>query len=561
MKTNRARATTRSRLAAAGACMTLAACASGQSILRAGNNATTTSVTTTGPDTTFGAPTTIQLFPQENGAAPSTIQIGAPSTIQIGAPTTVQAGVPSTIQIGVPGSSASGFAGASRASGALVGSTDFAPCPVGALEGAAEPVRIQFWHTMQSAQGEALGVLTEQYNDSQDRVVVELVNQNGYEEQIDKYFQSSPDDRPELIQMPEYMLQQMADANTVVATTACIQTDGFDIAPFLPRAMFAYQTEGVQWGMPFNISSPVLYYNRAMFEEAGLDPDQPPVTLDELREYSQQIVDSGAAAYGIALDSGVNSGGGWFLEQWLARAGLAYTDNGNGRQGRATQVSFDSPEAAEFLTFAQDLVDDGLGVYVGEDPQGIDGLLRMADPGQPAAMTIATSGALGGVLDFVEGGAIEGISSADIGVGPMPGPSETPSAIIGGAALYIVRDQGDPEAAAAWDYIKFVIGVESQSYWAAETGYAPIRDDATEIEPLVTTFTDDPRFTVALDQINFGADDFSAVGPALGPLREIRQVTARMMADIYSGVPVADALADAAAQANLLIIDYDSRNQ
>ena len=58
-----------------------------------------------------------------------------------------------------------------------------------------------------------------------------------------------------------------------------------------------------------------------MFEAAGLDPDDPPVSLEELRAASQAIVDTGAAATGIALDSGVDSGGGWFLEQWFARAG------------------------------------------------------------------------------------------------------------------------------------------------------------------------------------------------------------------------------------------------
>ena len=194
-------------------------------------------------------------------------------------------------------------------------------------------------------QGDALADLTDQYNASQDRVVVELQNQNGYEELIDKYFQSSTEDRPHVVQMPEYMLQQMADANSVITTTACVQAGGFDISPFLPRAMFAYQTGGVQWAMPLNISSPVLYYNRAMFEEAGLDPEHPPITLEELRDYSQQIVDSGAATYGIALDSGVNSGGAWFLEQWFARAGLPYADNDNGRTARATQVLFNTPEA------------------------------------------------------------------------------------------------------------------------------------------------------------------------------------------------------------------------
>jgi sn-glycerol 3-phosphate transport system substrate-binding protein len=316
----------------------------------------------------------------------------------------------------------------------------------------------------------------------------------------------------------------------------------------------------VQWAMPFNISSPVLYYNRAMFAEAGLDPDAPPVTLDQLREYSQQIVDSGVAAYGVALDSGVNSGGGWFLEQWLARAGLPYADNDNGRTARATQVLFDTPEAAAFLTDIQQLVSDELAVYVGEDPQGIDGLLRMGDPQRPAAMTIATSGVLGGVLEFVEGGAIQGITTDEIGVGPLPGPTDTPSALIGGAALYIVRDRGDAEAAASWDYIKFLSSAEAQSAWANAAGYAPIRADAIDVEPLASTYEDDPRFRVAYDQVNFAADDFSAVGPVLGPLRQVRQATAEMMAEIYQGATVQDALTATAEQANLLILDYNSRN-
>ena len=520
------------RLFAASACLTLAACASGQSILQAGNDATT-STKPVAPSTTAGAP-----------GPPTTICLVQPC-----ATTTTTAGAGPT-----------GLSAAPGVTMVMAGNPDFAACPVDALEAIDEPVRITFWHAMQSAQGDALTDLTNLYNASQDRVVVELQNQNGYEELIDKYFLASSDDRPHVVQMPEYMLQQIADANTVITTSACVQAGGYDISPFLPRAMFAYQTGGVQWGMPLNISTPVLYYNKAMFEEAGLDPERPPITLDELRDYSQQIVDSGAATYGIAVDSGVNSGGAWFLEQWFARAGLPYADNDNGRTARATQVLFDTPEAVEMLTFAQQLEADGLALYVGEDPRGIDGLLAMADQEQPAAMTIASSGALGGVLDFVEGGAIEGITSAEIGVGPMPGPSETPSATIGGAALYITRDLGDAEAAGAWDYIQYLVTAEAQSFWAAESGYAPVRADATEIEPLVSIYADDPRFRVPYDQVNFDADDFTAVGPVLGPMRQVRQATAQMMAAIYEGEDVQPSLTAAADQANLLIIDYDNRN-
>ena len=520
------------RLVVAAACLTLAACASGQSILQAGYDATT-STKPAATATTAGA-----------GGPPTTICLVQPC-----ASTTTSGGAGPT-----------GLSAAPGVTMVVAGNPDFATCPVDALDSVDEPVHITFWHAMQSAQGEALVDLTNLYNASQDRVVVELQNQNGYEELIDKYFLASAEDRPNVVQMPEYMLQQMADANTVITTSACVQAGDFDIAPFLPRAMFAYQTGGVQWAMPLNISTPVLFYNKAMFEEAGLDPDRPPITLEELRDYSQQIVDSGAATYGIALDAGANSGGAWFLEQWFARAGLPYADNDNGRTARATQVLFDTPEGAELLTFAQDLVTDGLAAYVGEDPRGIDGLLAMADQEQPAAMTIASSGTLGGALAFVEGGGITGITADDIGVGPMPGPSETPSATIGGAALYITRDLGDAEAAGAWDYIKFLVTAETQSFFAAESGYAPVRTDATEIEPLVSIYAADPRFRVPYDQVNFAADDFTALGPVLGPMRQVRQATAQMMAAIYEGEDVQTSLTAAAEQANLQLIDYANRN-
>ena len=82
---------------------------------------------------------------------------------------------------------------------------------------------------------------------------------------------------------------------------------------------------------------PGLLYNSNMFVAAGLDPERPPQSLEELRQYSQQLVDSGAATYGIAVDSGADSGGGWFIEQWFASMGELYADNGNGRLAPSTR--------------------------------------------------------------------------------------------------------------------------------------------------------------------------------------------------------------------------------
>ena len=123
-----------------------------------------------------------------------------------------------------------------------------------------------------------------------------------------------------------------------------------------------------------------------------------------------------------------------------------------------------------------------------------------------------------------------------------------------------MADKGDAQAAAAWDFIKFLTSAQSQSTWAAATGYVPVRQDATELDPYAATLADDPRFGVAFDQLVVGNNDLTAVGPALGPLRQVREVTAQAMADVYEGADVQATLDAAKQQADLLIIDYNNRN-
>jgi sn-glycerol 3-phosphate transport system substrate-binding protein len=436
----------------------------------------------------------------------------------------------------------------------------FPECPTDALESASGPVEITFWHGMNDVLEDSLIELTNAYNTGQDAVRVTLQNQTGYDAAIDKYIQSSPGSRPDLIQFPEYSLQTFAQSDTMIPVGACIEDSGFDTSPFLDRALEAYTFQGVQWAMPFNVSNPVLYYLRPKFEEAGLDPDDSPVTLEEMRAVSQQIVDTGAATYGWVLDSGPNSGGGWFLEQWFARAGEPYADNDNGRTAAATEVLFDSAAGVELMAFIQDMINDGLAVSIGDNASGQDTFLKLIDPVADGAMTIGTSGALGGVIDAIDGGLAPGLSAADVGIGPMPGPSPEPGVNLGGASLWIVDGKGDEKAAAAWDYIRYLITAEAQSQWAAQTGYVPVRSDALDIEPLLTTYAEDPRFRVAYDQMVGDVESETSLAPVLGPQREVRVVTANATAAIFNGADVASTLADAAARANALIASYNQRN-
>jgi sn-glycerol 3-phosphate transport system substrate-binding protein len=437
---------------------------------------------------------------------------------------------------------------------------DLPPCPTDALDDVDGPVDIVFWHGMANDLEPPLIALTDAYNASQDKVRVELQNQTSYDSLIDKYINVGQASRPTMVQLPEYTLRSIADSGTTVPAAACLESSGFDTSTFVPRTLSAYSYEGIQRGMPFNVSSPVLFYNRLIFEAAGLDPDDPPVSLEELRAAAEAIVESGAAPVALVLDTGPDSGGGWFLEQWFGRAGEPYADNGNGRLAPATEVFFDNDLGVELTTFLQQMIDDGLAVSVGDNPGGLDAFLKLADPVERGAMTMSTSAALSSVLIALDSGLGGDLTRDDIDVGPMPGPGETPQVQVGGASLWIVADKSPAETAAAWDYIEFLLSAESQSQWAAGTGYVPVRTDALDVEPLLTTYADDPRFAVAFDQLLSGANDDAANAPVLGPQREVRVETARAIAAIFGGADPQTALTDAAEASNRLIRSYNDRN-
>jgi len=434
-------------------------------------------------------------------------------------------------------------------------------CKPEALDAAAAsgPVEITFWHGLSNELGRELERITNEFNASQSRVRVNLQFQGGYEQNIDKYLQSTTENRPDLVQMPEYTVQLMVDTKSTVPAGACMEATGYDTTDFLQSGLDYYATEGVQWAMPFNISNPVLYYNKKMFEAAGLDPEDPPATLAEVSAAGLAIQQSGAGGYGIALDSAPDGGGGWALEQWMAKEGAFYSDNGNGRVAPSTRVLFDGDVGVELMTELRDVVQAGGGVFVGENPGGQDNLLKLADATSPAAMTIATSAALGPVLQFVEGGIIPGVTVDDMGVAPMPSPGGQIGALVGGAALWIVADRGDAKAAAAWEYVQHLLSPEIQSQWAAATGYVPVRQQALDFDPIKTKYADDPRFKVAYDQLLAGDNLPEFTGPVLGPLREVRVVAAGAMTQVFNGADPAQALAEAAEQANALIADYNSR--
>jgi sn-glycerol 3-phosphate transport system substrate-binding protein len=524
------RPATRIALVAAAACVALAACGSGKSIIVAGNDT---------PEVTTPTATAPPATNPDGGVSP-TVAPPPTSTGDDGQPVTTPP--------------------ATNATTTTTPLDALPDCPTATLDSATQPIEITFWHGLNVDNETAIQAATDAYNASQERVRVRAENQGGYQETIDKFFQSGVGDRPAVVMFPDYSTQRAIDSASLVPIEACTESAAADLSTFQPSAIAAYTAAGVQWGMPFNVSDPVLFYNRDMFVAAGLDPDRPPQSLEELRAYSQQLVDSGVASYGIALDSGSDSGGGWYLEQWFANMGELYADNGNGRLAPASRVLYDGPAGVQLLTYVQQLITDGLAFYVGDNAGGADQLLKMADANEPAAMAIGTSAGLGTVLNVLGGGLVPGLGPDDVGIGPLPGPGASPTALVGGAALYVTEGKSDAEIAAAWDFVQYLVSPETQSTFAVATGYVPVRDDALAVEPALSRYADDPRFRVAYDQLVASPETPALQGPILGPQREVRSITANAVAEIMAGGDVASALAGAAAQANEVLAAYNASN-
>jgi sn-glycerol 3-phosphate transport system substrate-binding protein len=438
---------------------------------------------------------------------------------------------------------------------------EYPACTPTALDGVDETVDVTLWIGLAAPLEEALDSLADEFNASQDQVRVSIENQTDYENTIDNYFNLGVGERPELLLAPEFVVQAFAESDTFVPVQACMEATDFATDEFLPRAIEAYSYDGIQWGVPFNVSSPVLFYNKLAFEAAGLDPDSPPLTFDELEATSRQIVDSGAATYGIVVDVGRDSAAGRF-EQWFGRSSVPFVDQGNGRDGRATEALFANETGLAILTHLRDMNVEGLSFNVGENAGGVPAFLKIADPQEAGAMTVSTSAAISQVLDALDDGLGNGLTGDDIGVGFLPGPSDQPAAQVGGAALWIPADKGDVASAAAWKFVEFLSLAQSQSTWAAETGYVPIRTDALDLDPIKSLYEDDPRFRVSFDQLAAPVTDPSQTRPALGPQREVRQVIADMIAAVYDD-PSADLrqlLDDAESTSNSLIRNYNELN-
>jgi sn-glycerol 3-phosphate transport system substrate-binding protein len=424
-------------------------------------------------------------------------------------------------------------------------------CPVNALDNAKTPVQITFWHALTRANEEVLQTLTDKFNSSQSEVKVKLVNQIGYKENLEKFRAGlSGTDLPDLIQVEDTATQQMIDTQATVPAQSCIKADHYDTSDYIPRVLDRYTVNKVLWPMPFNVSNPVFFYDKNAFRAAGLDPEEPPTTLDAVKADAIKIKNAGyAAGFGMKLDP-------WYLEQWSAKANQLYVNEENGRSARATKTVFDNPTGLAIFSWMDDMVKSGAAKTNSADgPSSYDNLLGIRS--KQVGMTIDSSATLGTISQVFASGQSGGV---ELGVSPMPGPPGKGGVLVGGGALYIVKKSTPEKQAAAWKYLKFLDDPQTQADFAAGTGYVPIRKSSVNLPAIQAQWAKVPGYKVAYDQLISGANDIATQGPVIGAYQGVRDAVLAGEQEMFTqGKSPSAALKSAASQGDSQMQEYNSR--
>ena len=409
-------------------------------------------------------------------------------------------------------------------------------------------VELTFWHGLSGANGDALTKLAEQFNgQNAGRIHVNLAYKNSYDDTLAAYKAGiGTGQLPDIVQMYDIGTRFMIDSKSVVPVQGFVNGDKYDIGDVQPNIAGYYTVDGALQSMPFNTSMPLFYVNKTAFTQAGLDPNNPPRTLADIRAAAEKI--KANPAPGVQFPFGASLYG-WFLEQFTAGAGQNLCDPANVHSGRATSVNLASDTNVALLQWWQGMVRDGLAMKLDSNTDNGDNAFTSG----VAAMSLESTGSLGG---FIKGAA----GRFEVGTGPYPKVDATGPGgpITGGASLWIVGKGKTPaQERASWEFTKFLASAPSQVAWHTATGYFPISKTALANPADQAWVAQRPQFATAITQLQQTPLTTATQGCSVGVMPQVRKdVENAMQAAILQGQDPRTALTAAQSQADRQIGDY-----
>ncbi|MBR3371269.1 MAG: ABC transporter substrate-binding protein [Rhodobacteraceae bacterium] len=305
---------------------------------------------------------------------------------------------------------------------------------------------------------------------------------------------------------------------------------------FYPSFMRNSQTGGQTWGIPFQRSTPVMYCNREAFAAAGLDPNTPPATWDEMVEMGKTLTLRDASGNVTQWGVRIPSSG---FPSWLFTGLVA----SNGQDGLAndagTEVYFNTPEVIGALDYLVSLANEH-GVM---EPGILDwGATPRAFLDGQTAIAWTTTGNLTNIRSN---------ATFDFGLAMLPANVRR-GAPTGGGNFYLFDGSSPEQLQAAVDFARWATEPAQAAQWSIDTGYVAPRADTWETDLMRTYAEEVPGALVARDQLEFAVPELSTFqGPQITKI-----INDNIAAAIVGEKTPAQAMADAQASADAILAAY-----
>jgi sn-glycerol 3-phosphate transport system substrate-binding protein len=427
---------------------------------------------------------------------------------------------------------------------ALAATTGLAGCMGGGGGSGAEfsPIaeELTAWHAMGGTNGETLDQIAADFEEEHG-IAANMEFQDSYENVLTNTLAAFDSGNvADMFQVDSLFAQQVFDTDQV-RSVAEILPDDFDTDVFLDNVTEFFTVDGELASLPFNNSNAIMYINRDAFEEAGLDPDDPPSTLAEVRSASETLVDEGVTQYGITWPNHV-----WFVETWYGFEGELMTDAENGHAGDPS--TFYTPEAVyDLYEWWKGMADDDLYTNPGIEAWGEATSLFIE---QEAAMVLTSTASVAGLIADSEDFTVD--------AAPYPGISDTRvGPVIGGASFYVPEGLPEDRYEEIGQLLQYMAQPEVQTAWHKGSGYYPITQPSVESLREEGWFEENPMYNVALQQLQNGdASDPATKRALLGPARNVQTVIQDGSIDIVNADDVGSEIEAMKSEVESVLSDY-----
>ncbi|MGA8293955.1 MAG: sn-glycerol-3-phosphate ABC transporter substrate-binding protein UgpB [Rhodoplanes sp.] len=419
-------------------------------------------------------------------------------------------------------------------------------------QGWAGATEIQLWHAMSGELGRQLERIVTNFNASQTNYRVIPVFKGSYTETVTAaIFAMRTRTHPTIVQVNEIGTATMMAAKGAVYPTFELMQDAgeiLDAHPFLPTVAGYYaDLSGNLLSYPFNVSTPILYYNKTLFRNAGLNPDVPPRTWPELEKAAQRLRDAGApCGFSSHWPSWIH------VENFSALHDLPIATRANGLRGLDAELTFNSPAVIRHITALVAWQKTKIFEYGG---RGIK-----AEPKFHSGECAMFLGSSGLVADIRQNAKFE------VGYGMLPYWPDIralpQNSMIGGASLWVLRGRPSAEYRGAARFFAYLSQPEVQSDWHRSTGYLPITQPAYELTRAQGFYQSNPGAVLAIKQLTLNPPTDNSKAIRLGSFILIRDVIEDEMELALSGKKSPkDALDDAVKRGNELLRQFERANK